>query len=315
MEERYFIGFRFQKYLEEVNNLLYDIKGLHCSYKESVPPVLIIDELQIEKGSRVFFIGPSGVGKSTILESLGLMNNTIEYHNENAILDIYYSHKNKNGIITEEKESLKGIWDKGEKELSRLRNKIFGFIFQSNNLFSSMSGYQNIISGAIINGIDSIKARKETNNIVQDLLPDLNVNIDEDFNILEMSGGQRQRVSFARAIISDKQILFADEPTGNLDWYNAENIMKDLHQRLEEKNGTSIVVTHDINLALEFATKIVMVNKLKRKDYDGNDHYYGEINNSSVYNKKDISWENENVIKSKLEVEKELRSMFIPKDI
>jgi len=293
-----------------VNDLLYYIKGLNCTYKKLVPPVLIIEELKIIKGSRVFFIGPSGVGKSTILESLGLMNNTIKFHNDNAVFNVFYDLE-EGSVKT---ECLLSIWNKGEKKLSDLRNKIFSFIFQSNNLFSSMSGYQNIISGAIINGMDSLNAREKASELVSKLLPDLNLNDnDKDFNILEMSGGQRQRVSFSRAIIANKPILFADEPTGNLDWYNADNVMNDLHNNMG-KDGTSIVVTHDIDLALKFATQIVMISKQKCKDRDGKDHYYGAINNSTVYNKKDIIWENDSVKKAEKEVREELRSMFIPKD-
>ena len=308
MAIKLFIGFHSVKYQEEVNNLLYHIKDLHCTYKKLVPPVLIIEELKIKKGSRVFFIGPSGVGKSTILESLGLMNNTIKYHNDNAVFNVFYDLK-EGSVKT---ECLLSIWNKGEKKLSDLRNKIFSFIFQSNNLFSSMSGYQNIISGAVINGMDSLSAREKTSELLSKLLPDLNLSTNQDFNILEMSGGQRQRVSFSRAIIANKPILFADEPTGNLDWYNADNVMNDLHANMG-KEGTSIVVTHDIDLALKFATQIVMINKQKCKDKDGKDHYFGVINNSSVYNKKDIIWENDSITKSEKMVKEELRNMFIPK--
>ena len=72
-----------------------------------------------------------------------------------------------------------------------------------------------------------------------------------------MSGGQRQRVSFARAIITGKDILFADEPTGNLDWYNAEKVMKYLREQLGE-DRTAVVVTHDIEIALKVQLKLFL---------------------------------------------------------
>ena len=144
----------------------------------------------------------NGVGKSTILESLGLMNNTINtiQQKENAVFDLW-------------NESLLNIWERGEKELMLKRNDNFSFIFQSNNLFSSMTGFQNIISGAIVNGSQKISSlKRKASLIVNEILSDLNLQNGEDFNISKISGGQRQRVAFARAIIAEKDILFADDP-------------------------------------------------------------------------------------------------------
>lgn len=283
-----------------MNNLIYDIKNLSCSYPTSFRPVLEIEQLQIENGERVFFIGPSGVGKSTILESLGLMNNTIQ-ENSNSVFDFLG-------------ESFIDIWDKGEAELKKKRNENFSFIFQSNNLFGSMTGYQNVISGAIINGEDEISSLKRKAAIlVGELLSDLNIKNGEDFNIFEMSGGQKQRVAFARAIIANKDILFADEPTGNLDWYNAEKLMMYLDEKLGS-DKTAIIVTHDIELALKFATKIVLIDK-KCELINGEENYYGIINTNSIYSKKDNKWTNASEDKTLEKVRSEIRSKFIPEII
>tara|TARA_B110000003_G_scaffold275893_1_gene319943 strand:- start:854 stop:1696 length:843 start_codon:yes stop_codon:yes gene_type:complete len=280
--------------------MIYNIKNLSCSYSTSVRPVLEIEQLQIENGDRVFFIGPSGVGKSTILESLGLMNNTIQ-ENSNSVFDFLG-------------ESFIDIWDKGEAELKKKRNENFSFIFQSNNLFGSMTGYQNVISGSIINGEHEISSlKRKAAIIVGELLSDLNIKNGEDFNIFEMSGGQKQRVAFARAIIANKDILFADEPTGNLDWYNAEKLM----MYLDEKLGidkTAIIVTHDIELALKFATKIVLIDK-KCELINGEENYYGMINANSIYSKNDNTWTNASEDKTLEKVRSEIRSKFIPENI
>jgi len=277
--------------------MIYNIKNLSCSYSTSVRPVLEIEQLQIEKAERVFFIGPSGVGKSTILESLGLMNNTIQ-ENSNSVFDFLG-------------ESFIDIWDKGEAELKKKRNENFSFIFQSNNLFGSMTGYQNIISGAIINGKHEISSLKRKAAIlVGELLSDLNIKSGEDFNIIEMSGGQKQRVAFARAIIADKNILFADEPTGNLDWYNAEKLMMYLDEKLGS-DKTAIIVTHDIELALKFATKIVLIDK-KCELINGEENYYGIINTNSIYSKKDNTWTNASEDKTLSKVRSEILNNFIP---
>ena len=280
--------------------MIYNIKNLSCSYSTSVRPVLEIEQLQIENGERVFFIGPSGVGKSTILESLGLMNNTIQA-NSNSVFDFLG-------------ESFIDIWDKGEAELKKKRNENFSFIFQSNNLFGSMTGYQNIISGAIINGEHEISSlKRKAAIIVGELLSDLNIKSGEDFNIFEMSGGQKQRVAFARAIIANKDILFADEPTGNLDWYNAEKLMMYLDVKLGS-DKTAIIVTHDIELALKFATKIVLIKK-KCEIINGEENYYGIINTNSIYSKKDNTWTNASEDKTLEKVRSEIRSKFIPENI
>jgi ABC-type lipoprotein export system ATPase subunit len=277
--------------------MIYNIKNLSCAYSTSVRPVLEIEQLQIEKAERVFFIGPSGVGKSTILESLGLMNNTIQ-ENSNSVFDFLG-------------ESFIDIWDKGEAELKKKRNENFSFIFQSNNLFGSMTGYQNIISGAIINGKHEISSLKRKAAIlVGELLSDLNIKSGEDFNIIEMSGGQKQRVAFARAIIADKNILFADEPTGNLDWYNAEKLMMYLDEKLGS-DKTAIIVTHDIELALKFATKIVLIDK-KCELINGEENYYGIINTNSIYSKKDNTWTNASEDKTLSKVRSEILNNFIP---
>ena len=280
--------------------MIYNIKNLSCSYSTSVRPVLEIEQLQIENGERVFFIGPSGVGKSTILESLGLMNNTIQA-DSNSVFDFLG-------------ESFIDIWDKGEAELKKKRNENFSFIFQDNNLFGSMTGYQNIISGAIINGEHEISSlKRKAAIIVGELLSDLNIKNGEDFNILEMSGGQKQRVAFARAIIANKEILFADEPTGNLDWYNAEKLMIYLDEKLGS-DKTAIIVTHDIELALKFATKIVLIDK-KCELINGEENYYGIINTNSIYSKNDNTWTNASEDKTLEKVRSEIRSKFIPKKI
>ena len=127
-----------------MKTLLYEINNLFCFYNNSKIPVLEIKDFKIFEGERVFIIGQSGVGKSTILESLGLMNNTI--NKKNLILN----NKNLNATFKFKNKSFLKIWNQGEENLRKKRNENFSFIFQSNNLFKSMSGYQNIISGALI---------------------------------------------------------------------------------------------------------------------------------------------------------------------
>jgi len=281
-----------------MSDLVFEIKNLKCSYKTSKRPVLEIDNLSIKNNSLVFFIGASGSGKSTILESLGLMNNTAIKHE----LSEFYLYHNSNKI------DLFKIW-RNQKFRTHLRNELFSFIFQSNNLFDSMSGYQNILSGGLINGIDEITLRNSANKIVKRLLPDMNLNDFEDFNIKKMSGGQRQRVAFARAIITQKNILFADEPTGNLDWFNAREMMDYIKENIKQSMGTAIIVTHDISLALEYADKIVVVDK-KLDDSQNDEVYFGKITNDCIYDKSAEKWSNNGVEKNSEKVLNELKEKF-----
>ena len=267
--------------VEMENNLVFEVKNLACAYKSSISNVLEIDDLLIEKGSLVFIIGPSGVGKSTILETLGLMNNTVK-SNTSTVLDLILEDGNKIDLLN--------IWDSKNSYISSLRNEFYSFIFQSNNLFNSLTSFQNVLSSSLIQGQDIKLKAKEAESILNELLSDLNIDSRDDIDITTMSGGQRQRISFARAILADFKILFADEPTGNLDWYNAKKLMNFLKKKIPS-HGAGIIVSHDIDLSLEFADKIVLIDK-KNKKVNGEDFSYGIISLENTFVKENNSWTN-----------------------
>jgi len=285
-----------------VSNILFEIEKINCSYKNSKRAVLEIDELIINKNEVVFIIGPSGVGKSTILETLGLMNDT-----GNSTQNSKFNFFPKSLAI-----DMRRIWKRKEKEISEMRRLFFSFIFQSDNLFSSLTGYQNIIASSLIEGQDSNSAKREAYNALNDILKDLNSKDQENFSITEMSGGQKQRVSFARAIISNYQVLFADEPTGNLDWYNAELLMNYLVKSLKEsRDSSAIIVSHDIKLALDFADKIIYIDKYSEK-INNEEFYYGKITKDSVYikSKENGEWNSSKQLYSREELEEKIKMRF-----
>jgi len=285
-----------------VNDMLFEIEKINCSYKTSKRAVLEIEELIINKNEVVFIIGPSGVGKSTILETLGLMNDTI-----NSTSSSKFNFYPKKFPI-----DMRNIWKKKERELSEMRRLFFSFIFQSDNLFSSLTGYQNIIASSLIEGTESNSAKQQAYIVLNDILEDLNSKDQEDFSIKEMSGGQKQRVSFARAIISNYQVLFADEPTGNLDWYNAEALMDYLVKSLEKKDGSSaVIVSHDINLALDFADKIIYIDKYS-EEKNKEEFYYGKISKDSVFIKckENGEWNSSKQSYTREKLEKEIKMKF-----
>lgn len=259
-------------------NNIFKIRDLKCKYTSNRLPVLEIDSLDIEEGSSTFFIGPSGVGKSTVLETLGLMNNTVFQANENNTIFEFR-------VDESDDVSMLKLWNLNESEIADFRNKHLSFIFQNTNLFNTLSAYENIAITSILQGDNKEQADKKTKAVVTKILDD--VSADKPIN--ELSGGQRQRIAFARAIVTDYTVLFADEPTGNLDKGNANRLMRILHN--ETDNKTKIIVTHDINLTLEFATQIVLIDRVKR---DNLDEFFGHVNSETIFkkNKEDEKWYN-----------------------
>lgn len=259
-------------------NNTFEIRNLKCKYPSNKLPILEIDSLDIEEGSNTFFIGPSGVGKSTILETLGLMNNTVYLEkNNNTIFNFATSKTPRLNMLN--------LWNKKERVISEFRNKHLSFIFQNTNLFNTLSAYDNISITAILQGKNKQESEIRTQKVVAKILDD----VKEDKPINELSGGQRQRIAFARAIVSDFSVLFADEPTGNLDMGNATRLMEIL--KTETKNRTTIIVTHDINLSLKYANKIVLIDRVKRKN---SEDLYGVINSQTIFIKDKLNnqWNN-----------------------
>lgn len=276
-----------------MNELIYDIKNLNCKYASNLNPVLHIENLCIEKGKKTFFIGASGVGKSTILETLGLMNNTIfspEKETKFLFLDQY------NNAI-----DLTTIWTEKEKIISSFRNVHFSFIFQNTNLFKTISAFDNIAISAILQGKSRSEAYFLTHKIIEEILP----NVELNKPITELSGGQRQRIAFARAVVTDYTVLFADEPTGNLDMANARKLMEVLIKNIENKS--TIIVTHDIDLTVDFADKIVLIRKV-----DVGGVTIGIIDSDSIYNRtKDHNWLHKDMIYQSDDLKTELKNNII----
>lgn len=260
-------------------NRLFEISGLKCSYdkddsKKNKKIVLDIRHLIIPKGKKVFIVGESGIGKSTILEVLGLMNNTIVQDPDTKFL--FYDGDNPVDILD--------LWKRNsDKELSEFRRRHFNFIFQSTNLMRNFTAYENISITRMLQGYDKESSFAKAAKVLEEL--GLN-HIDESRMAQELSGGQQQRLAFARAIIPDFSVLFGDEPTGNLDGENAERAMKLLTDKLEELTGsTAIIVTHDMHLAITFADIVIKIRKevCSKVDKDDDTAFCGLIDQDCVY--------------------------------
>jgi ABC-type lipoprotein export system ATPase subunit len=265
---------------------LYSISSLKCSYDQGKHVVLEIDNLEIPSGKTVFIIGASGIGKSTILEALGMMTYTL--HNPGEASFVFQDP------VKEEKVNLAELWKKKDRVLSGFRNKHFSFIFQNTNLMNNLSAHENVHITQLIQGKTSAEARKRTMEIMNLIgLSD----VKENQQINTLSGGQRQRLAFCRAIAPDFTVLFGDEPTGNLDLNNAHNLMDVLKKTLHEKGRSAVIVSHDIDLAIKYGDIIVYVRKEYREvqNKDGYSEYetYGRISDDNLFTRIDtLNWSN-----------------------
>ena len=267
---------------------LFELEHLRCSYDKHYREgqsrvVLEIEHLTIPKGKKIFIVGESGIGKSTILETLGMMNNTIVPDSRTR----FEFFENEGKSI-----DLKDMWNKRDKILSDFRLKNYSFIFQSTNLMKNFTAFENIAFTRMLQGFSQFSSFQRTKKVLEDLGLE---HVDEKRMAQELSGGQQQRLAFARAILPDFTVLFGDEPTGNLDAENAIRVMEILNAKLNEHDGASaIIVSHDMHLAVSFADVIIKIRKCIRpkQHEDDEDIAYGVIDESCVYTQQKGLWTN-----------------------
>jgi putative ABC transport system ATP-binding protein len=189
-------------------------------------------------------------------------------------------------IIDNNEHDLRTIWKKNDSYLSDFRNKKLSFIFQQTNLVKSLNAFENVYIVQVLQGTEIEKAKFKAKILLKKMFDDQLVKeIIEGKAIEKFSGGQKQRLSFLRAISGEYKILLADEPTGNLDPLTADILMQIIRNKILDENKTSIIVTHDINLAIKYATKIVAIQK---KYYDEKkEKPFGFIKEDSIFTKSE----------------------------
>ena len=213
---------------------LIEIRDIYKIYNPGENEVRALDgiNLTIEHGEFVAIIGQSGSGKSTLMNMLGL-------------LDIPTSGKYLlNG------QDVDGLTD---DELSEIRNKEIGFIFQGFNLITSLTAVENVELPLVYRGMK----KEERNKLALEALERVGLSHRLDHLPKQMSGGQQQRVAIARAVAARPPVILADEPTGNLDSHSGVEVMKILHE-LHEEGRTVILITHDNDIANE-AQRIIRI--------------------------------------------------------
>lgn len=213
-------------------------KNIH-KYYDSLHVLKGVD-LHIKQGEIVSVVGASGAGKTTLLQILGTLDNP------NKSNDTSLEINGENILIMK------------DKALSKFRNTHLGFIFQFHQLLPEFTALENVCIPAFIAG----KEKKETETEAKRLLDYLGLAERINHKPSELSGGEQQRVAVARALINKPAVIFADEPSGNLDTVSAENLHQLFFKLRDEFGQTFVIVTHNEGFADMADRKLVMKDGL-----------------------------------------------------
>ena len=213
--------------------MIITVDNVNKTYKNGSLELQVLKNIsfKVDKGEFLAIMGSSGSGKSTMMNILGCLDNQYEGR---YILD---------GI---------DISKSSENELSEIRNKKIGFIFQSFNLLPRLTALENVELPLVYSSVPKEERHKRANELLE--MVGLKDRIHHRPN--ELSGGQRQRVAIARALVNNPSIILADEPTGNLDSKSEEEIIEIL-QKLNKMGKTIVIVTHEPNIGEIAQRKIV----------------------------------------------------------
>lgn len=212
--------------LDKLNKVpLIQIKGLNKYYQVGEQSLHVLKDIDLDifRGEFVSIMGPSGSGKSTLINVIGFLDNKFEGE-----------------YVFEEQP----VHQRTDQQISTLRNKMVGFVFQDFNLIESMSVEDNIRLPLLYGGL----MKHQTKSKVKEALQSVGLQDKGKNKPNELSGGQRQRVAIARALVNSPRFIIADEPTGALDTKTSKIIMDILEKLNKEKDVTIIMVTHDPTL-------------------------------------------------------------------
>ena len=196
--------------------------------------------LSVEKGEFLSIMGPSGSGKTTLMNIIGCLDSPTN--------GSYYLND-------------KSVSKLDDDELAKIRNEEIGFVFQSFHLLARNTAFENVMLPLKYAGISKEEATKKSN----DVLDLVGLSNRSKHTPAELSGGQQQRVAIARALVNEPSILFADEPTGNLDSNTGQEVMK-IFKDLNENGQTIILITHEDSIAKQSNRIITIMDGLIKSD-------------------------------------------------
>jgi len=222
---------------------LVHLEGVSKFYRVGDQEIRALDsvDLQIEEGEFVSIVGPSGSGKSTLMHLLGCLDAPTSGRMQICGNDLSSASQNR---------------------LADVRNREIGFVFQSFNLLAKLDVVQNIELPLVYSGLPSAERRRRAEQVARDVgLGDRMAN-----RPIQLSGGQCQRVAIGRALVNNPRIIFADEPTGNLDSVTGKMIL-DMFRDLNASGKTIVLVTHDSDIAAVSRRVIEIHDGKIRREY------------------------------------------------
>ena len=215
-----------------------ECRSLYFSYSEGESKTSVLDNLnfKIKPGEKVAIIGQSGCGKSTLLNLIAGLDSPSKG-------EVFINSSN--------------IAKLNEQDRTELRSKNLGFVYQFHHLLNDFSSLYNVSLPLLIKNNNKNEALVKATNILKKVGLENRLNHKPS----ELSGGERQRVAIARAMISEPTCLLADEPTGNLDANNAQDILDLIIELNDNKRTALLIVTHDLSIANKMDRKFELTNK------------------------------------------------------
>lgn len=220
-----------------MNNILMSANNLHKTYDRKGVPVKVLKgvSLNIHIGEALCIMGASGAGKSTLLHLLGTLDDPTEGSVQFRGRDLFKMN---------------------DDELSLFRNKTMGFVFQFHHLLPEFTALENVMMPLLISG----GSRRDAARNAEHLLKELGLGHRLEHKPSMLSGGEQQRVAIARAVLRGPAVIFADEPTGNLDHTSGAQVQELLFELQRTHNLTLVVVTHDRDYARKFPRVIQLLD-------------------------------------------------------
>ena len=217
-------------------------KNINKKFSDGEKSINILSNINLEvsSGQSIAIVGASGSGKSTLLHVISGLESSCSGK-------IYLDNKLLSSL--------------SENELCNIRIKKIGFIYQSHHLIKELNVRENISLPLLV----ANKSKSYISNKTSEIIEKVGLNSRSDFQIDKLSGGERQRVAIARSIVHEPKIIFADEPTGNLDKSNAKNIFSLLTDLANYNNSSLIVATHDLEMASLLNEKLIIENGVLKK--------------------------------------------------
>lgn len=226
--------------MDTARKVIIKTKGLTKEYQVSKVETLKVlkgIDTEIYEGEVITIVGPSGAGKSTLLHIIGTLD------------------KPTKGEVIFDGED---VFSMGSNELARFRNTRIGFVFQFHHLLPEFSAIENVCLAAMISG----KSMKSVEQKAKDILTEVGLGERLHHKPSELSGGEAQRVAIARALINSPKVILADEPTGNLDTKNSDEVMHLIFDLRKKYNQTFVIVTHNEKFAEMTDRTLKMVDGL-----------------------------------------------------